>query len=208
MDCPQSLSIGLAYVVVSRYERVMSESESLSQFAARRLPVVRKEIERLRAALREAEHELSALSKVELPRQPKIFRMVISENLVVGAKAYMSHTTKIETMQDAALAVLHDARMAMTAFEMLPLINERLGTKYERSSLSPQLSRLKNEGRLTLLPGNKWGLVERHESTDADAGDRKDSRSNSADASGQGRASADYAQPGANDREAGPGGGT
>ena len=45
----------------------------------------------------------------------------------------------------------------MTASDILAAINKRLGVNYSRTSLSPQLSRLKQEGSLD-LDGNAWSM--------------------------------------------------
>lgn len=97
------------------------------------------------------------------------------------------------TMKAAAVAVLRKADRGLTARELLPLINQHLGTEYPRSSLSPQLSRLKREGFIT-LEGSVWMLTpENEKASDRNAGEQ----SSEAFQSSAGR-----------DREAGQGGGT
>ncbi len=64
------------------------------------------------------------------------------------------------TIKQAVLEVLNDHRDGMTALEILAGINTRyFGGRIVRSSLSPQLSRLKdNDGKIELR-GNKWFLL-------------------------------------------------
>ena len=47
----------------------------------------------------------------------------------------------------------------MTALEILDAVNRSLNTDYPRTSLSPQLSRLKEAGRIDRV-GNRWILVD------------------------------------------------
>lgn len=61
------------------------------------------------------------------------------------------------TIKGAVVTALREAGHGMTALELLPKINEQLGVEYPRSSLSPQLSRLKAEGQLR-LDGNVWSI--------------------------------------------------
>lgn len=97
------------------------------------------------------------------------------------------------TMKAAALEVLRNSERPLSAYEMLPLINEHLGTEYPRSSLSPQLSRLKGEGLITLV-GGAWKLTPDNEkASDVNAGERS---SEALDLNPE------------HDREAGQGGGT
>lgn len=63
------------------------------------------------------------------------------------------------TMKEAALTVLQGAGRAMTALEILAGINEKYAVDFERSSLSPQLSRLKDDG-LIESDGTAWSLTQ------------------------------------------------
>lgn len=61
------------------------------------------------------------------------------------------------SIMDAVMAVLEDRTEGMTANEILAEINARyFGGKIVRSSLSPQLSRLKNRDKKIELRGNRW----------------------------------------------------
>ena len=62
------------------------------------------------------------------------------------------------TIKEAVIAILADAGHGMTALEILPAVNARLGIDYPRTSLSPQLSRLKNDGKIE-RNGHEWSLA-------------------------------------------------
>lgn len=65
------------------------------------------------------------------------------------------------TIKGAILHVLgEDMFGSMKALEILQGVNVFLRTNYPRTSLSPQLSRLKSEGRI-VLNGNQWCLAPR-----------------------------------------------
>ncbi|MCB8837363.1 hypothetical protein [Aurantimonas sp. VKM B-3413] len=109
------------------------------------------------------------------------------------AKPRRIQRAKTSTIKMAVLKVLESEPNGLTAPEMLPLVNESLGIEYPRSSLSPQLSRLKAEGDL-VLAGKKWVLSKTNKASDA--GPTKES------------SEAFVFNPQAQDREAGSGDGT
>lgn len=61
------------------------------------------------------------------------------------------------TIKEAVLKVLKKHRNGLTALDLLPKVNELTGVNYERTSLSPQLSRLLHEGKL-IRRKNIWIL--------------------------------------------------
>jgi chromosome segregation ATPase len=64
------------------------------------------------------------------------------------------------TIKQAVVEVLKDHREGMTALEILAEINTRyFGGRLLRTSLSPQLSRLKNDDGKIELRGNNWFLL-------------------------------------------------
>jgi hypothetical protein len=64
------------------------------------------------------------------------------------------------TIMNAVLEVLKQQPEGMTALEILDEINSRyFNGKYVRTSLSPQLSRLKDRDRKITLRGNRWYLL-------------------------------------------------
>ena len=70
------------------------------------------------------------------------------------------------SMKEGVVHVLKENGRAMTALEILPLLNEYLGSAFERTSLSPQLSRLKADG-LVRRDGAKWELIPEPETNEA-----------------------------------------
>ncbi|MFA6205209.1 MAG: hypothetical protein WC689_03280 [Methylocystis sp.] len=62
------------------------------------------------------------------------------------------------TIKEAVLKVLHAEPNGLAATEILRRINSELRTDYARTSLSPQLSRLKQEGKIELY-GQLWKLA-------------------------------------------------
>ncbi|WP_157357851.1 hypothetical protein [Mesorhizobium metallidurans] len=62
------------------------------------------------------------------------------------------------TMKEAAVEALKAANRGMTANEILKIVNDILGTNYPRSSLSPQLSRLKSDG-IVYRADDRWVLA-------------------------------------------------
>jgi hypothetical protein len=68
--------------------------------------------------------------------------------------------SSVPTIMEAVLEVLKDHEEGMTALEILAEINTRyFGGKIVRSSLSPQLSRLKDKKKTIRLRGNRWFAV-------------------------------------------------
>jgi hypothetical protein len=65
------------------------------------------------------------------------------------------------TIKQAALAVLADYPEGLTALDILREINSRYRFDLVRSSLSPQLSRLRHQGKIDLR-GNVWRLSQLH----------------------------------------------
>lgn len=63
-----------------------------------------------------------------------------------------------KTIKDAVIEILRETGRGMEASEILPAVNARLGTEYPRTSLSPQLSRLKDDGLLQ-RNGTLWSLL-------------------------------------------------
>jgi hypothetical protein len=64
------------------------------------------------------------------------------------------------TIKEAVMEVLKRKPEGMTALEILAEINRRhFEGKIVRTSLSPQLSRLKNDNKKIILRGNRWFLL-------------------------------------------------
>jgi hypothetical protein len=105
------------------------------------LEAVRAEMERVRKAAEAA--------GVELHESP-------APNLILRCEP-PSPPRANETMKEAALAILENEPRGLLANQILEKMNKRLGTEYARSSLSPQLSRLKDEKKIELFK-DRWIL--------------------------------------------------
>lgn len=62
------------------------------------------------------------------------------------------------TFKDMIKTVLKEKGSGAEALELIDLIEDRFGQKIKRTSISPQLSRLKADGELTLI-GKEWWLT-------------------------------------------------
>jgi hypothetical protein len=62
------------------------------------------------------------------------------------------------TIKAAVVKVLRTEPLGLPAVEILRRINAELKTDYARTSLSPQLSRLKQDGKIALM-GENWRLI-------------------------------------------------
>lgn len=133
--------------------------ETLSQFITRRL----KELEELEAPLRQ---QLSAIlvEREQLQRAtlaaipPPPARGANPANQQMEQARRTRRTIPEKTIKDAVVEVLGAKGAGMTALEMLAAINLKFGTDYPRTSLSPQLSRLKADGKIE-REGIVWRLV-------------------------------------------------
>ena len=65
------------------------------------------------------------------------------------------------TLKQMAFTVLYEADKAMTALQILDAIGEKFGQKIERTSMSPQLSRLGDAGVL-IRQENLWSINARN----------------------------------------------
>ncbi|MFU0506691.1 hypothetical protein [Pseudaminobacter sp. NGMCC 1.201702] len=83
---------------------------------------------------------------------------VVEENPPISVGQLKDNRKKSFTMKEAAVEILQKYPDGLLATEILSRMNELLGTNYPRSSLSPQLSRLKHEGIVYDAKG-RWILV-------------------------------------------------
>jgi hypothetical protein len=137
--------------------------ETLPDFIKRRLAELetaseplRVEFSRIQEALAEIDKErsqlrraLDAVSKEEA-QQTALFAPEMA--------AYYGRRPSQKTMKGTVLDILAEYPEGETAIDILAQVNNRLGTTYLRTSLSPQLSRLKADG-LIVLEGNIWKLA-------------------------------------------------
>lgn len=118
-----------------------------SEISGQVTPLV-ADIARLREALAKKQSELAAWN-AEL------------DQIHSALKAIEETETRSQlTIMQAVLEVLRDHPEGMTAYEILREINARyFGGNVVRTSLSPQLSRLKDRDRKIDLDGNRWFLL-------------------------------------------------
>lgn len=65
------------------------------------------------------------------------------------------------TLQEAVIEILKDHNFGLPAADILKAINGRHGVNFARESLSPQISRLKQAGRIE-QSGRIWKLADQH----------------------------------------------
>ena len=128
-------------------------SESLTEFISRR----RLEIEEEEGPLKEHLRSLM-LEKVQL-RKAAIAAGIEDKPLAEPDRPRITRKVQTGTIKEAVIAILAEAGEGMTAGDLLVRLNERNNSALIRSSLSPQLSRLKQEGHI-FLTGRIWHLAE------------------------------------------------
>ena len=117
------------------------------------------------------EDRLSELEKEGGPMRARLAeidaerrKLLLAKSAIEGGVVFVPNEPhrigKLASMKEAVVDLLKAHPSGLTANQMLPLVNQKLGTDYTRSSLSPQLSRLKHDGRL-VLDGKTWNLRER-----------------------------------------------
>lgn len=85
---------------------------------------------------------------------------IVEIDAMLAAAEALQAKRNLPTIMDAVVEVLADHKDGMTALEILAEINAKyFGGKIIRSSLSPQLSRLKDRHKKIGLDGNKWFLL-------------------------------------------------
>lgn len=134
---------------------------SLSDFLTHRRADLLRKIEGCRVELAEYEKELGDIEKAgaALAISFSDVACVISS---IRDDPYLPET-RVEkrnpemTMKESALEILRECTGGLTTNDILDVMNDRLKTSYPRSSLSPQLSRLKGEGKVFRENG-RWML--------------------------------------------------
>jgi len=126
-------------------------SESLTAFITRKRQELEKEEAPLKERLAEIQLERSQLTKAAIAAGIEPKPETGSEPKRRGPRPRQG------TIKDIVVKILSDGGQGLTAINLLAELNHRNGTTLMRSSLSPQLSRLKDEG-LICLTGNYWHL--------------------------------------------------
>lgn len=102
-----------------------------------------------------------ALQEIQEPSNPLDLEMVNRvQTSPQSTGSYIRNGVKIRhgSIKDYVVQVLSDSQKGMVALDILVAINERFGKNYDRTSLSPQLSRLRQDGVLGLR-GPVWYLA-------------------------------------------------
>lgn len=131
-------------------------SLSLEDYLARRRTELSDAEARLREELRMVLDERTKLDKAALAAGLKQLSEPTSSSALQGSEPRKRvRRASGTTIKEAVLQALAEAGHGLPATDILPRINALLGIQYPRTSLSPQLSRLKQSGEL-ILEGNVW----------------------------------------------------
>lgn len=137
----------------------MKELASSEQLLRHQLKAIDVERTQLRAAAQAAGLHIEPPAKPEGPRPLDPFSVDAIEAEFLRLLGRPSRRAIPEkTIKEAVIEVLGVAEGGLTANDILAAINAKFATDYPRTSLSPQLSRLKSEGKLT-REGNLWSLA-------------------------------------------------
>jgi len=127
---------------------------------------IREYLEREKAKLLETDAEIERAIKAELDRRKAnrelIERIDRALAAIIGEQVPKSEETfpKLpSTIKEAVMLVLAEEPTGLPALDILSRINKRFGWGYARTSLSPQLSRLKVENRIGYY-GGRWFIAD------------------------------------------------
>jgi hypothetical protein len=147
----------------------MESRSTLHDFLPLRFAELSQITARLRERLHRAEAEIDQLKvaakaiginlEENNERAPQKAEIKIAETPIINI-----------TMKEAALRILNDFDNGLTASEIVEEMKSRFGMTYPRSSLSPQLSRLKHDGLLQ-QSGSRWLLSKVSPPPTAQSGD-------------------------------------
>lgn len=113
-------------------------STPLREFLSRRDAEIKEQMKLLRAEQKEIQVARAALD---------------AEG---GDDAPYGALTGTPTIKEMAKDVLSGAQDGMTSSEILAAIKEKFGRTVDRTSLSPQLTRLKDNEKVLVLSGERW----------------------------------------------------
>jgi flagellar biosynthesis/type III secretory pathway chaperone len=129
-------------------------TETLREFVERRLLELMEAERPLVAQLNEIRRERKELERTS--------RLVWADGSNKNSEESVNARKK--TIKEAVVHILGENKRGMTALEILRDVNNLLSSDYQRTSLSPQLSRLKKEGKV-VQSGIEW-LLPRSQSHD------------------------------------------
>ncbi|KQU54880.1 hypothetical protein ASG72_04535 [Bosea sp. Leaf344] len=138
----------------------MKELASSEQLLRHQLKAIDAERTQLRAAAQAAGLHVELASEAEGPKTfgPFSVEAIEAEFMRLLGRLPSKRGIPEKTIKEAVIEVLEVIGGGLTASDILAAINAKFGTDYPRTSLSPQLSRLKSEGKLT-REGNLWSLA-------------------------------------------------
>lgn len=131
---------------------------------------LREELVNLRDRIAQINHDLARIARVKtlLVEQGDVQQSAprlsterqSAPELKIGSNAAPSsaQSRHLPTIKTMVMHVLNDSEAALQADLILERINEEFGAGLVRTSLSPQLSRLRREGKLRYDPSTRsWG---------------------------------------------------
>lgn len=175
-------------VFVLRSPRAIAEVVSAALTTAKQVchdPSMTSLREFLSVRRAELEKTLAALDEQRSPLLAELFEIEAAEKALApdglpntdaaeeadkpaNPTAKRSREIRPGSIKDKVMAVLRNRPMGADANEILELIANQFGEAIERTSLSPQLSRLKKEEWL-VLDGNVWRVADKNEAPDVGA---------------------------------------
>lgn len=130
-------------------------TDTLKGFIDRRKNELLAEIEQLKSRIAAIESELKELNLVENSLSLQQGKLQSTKESFRVKRLIQSNTIKAEIVR-----ILNGRNIPMLALDILHIINSGRNPPLERTSLSPQLSRLKKDGILK-LDGSEWSLTEK-----------------------------------------------
>ncbi|WKL57899.1 hypothetical protein Q1W73_02655 [Asticcacaulis sp. ZE23SCel15] len=130
---------------------------------------LQSQIEAAHEELRVIEISLSAFENIGLSTNIKAS---LAPQADLFAPKFRRKTPAI-TIKEMILTVLAESNYGLDAQAILKEINDRWKKDLVRSSLSPQLSRLKQSGHL-IYANQKWLLAQQHEASDGETSEARD----------------------------------
>jgi hypothetical protein len=153
----------------------MARMATVREFLRQQRSAIAAEIEPLEQKLHELKAELDDVNRAERALDPSQSPWDELVDDAVPTRGVLREGT----IKDFVVRVLSERPRGLVAVDILSAINRRFGTDYPRTSLSPQLSRLKQEGvldreglvwRIAKEKGPTAGPVEPDSSSGAGAG--------------------------------------
>jgi hypothetical protein len=126
---------------------------TFEEFTRARFAALLQERALLLTQLRTVQKELEEIEKAS-----KASGLQLIESQLQQGQARNKEKNRNMTMKEASVEILRKYPDGLPATKILPQLNKMLGSDYARSSLSPQLSRLKRDGIIYDINGI-WTLT-------------------------------------------------